>query len=76
MTEALMRALKRQDYTVSVEHRHMELAESLVCGCFPLRHWGRLAIAHQYVWAQRSQYEHASETLELSYSGPGPVFLF
>ena len=25
MTEALMRALKRQDYTVSVEHRHMEL---------------------------------------------------
>ena len=25
MTEALMRALKRQDYAVSVEHRHMEL---------------------------------------------------
>ena len=25
VTEALMRALKRQDYTVSVEHRHMEL---------------------------------------------------
>ncbi len=25
MTEALARALKRQDYVVSVEHRHMEL---------------------------------------------------